>query len=139
MEELRKAIHRSERSGRPFAVVLFDLDKFKRVNDERGHLEGDAVLRGAARALAGVVREGDAIGRYGGDEFLLVTYGELTEAEALADRASGAVHERTGLTLSAGVARFPEDGATPEELVAAADTLLARTKRKRHEEDPVRR
>lgn len=139
MEELQKAIHRSERSNHPFAVVLFDLDKFKQVNDERGHGAGDIVLRAAAGALQSVTRQGDVLGRYGGDEFLLVAYGDLPSAMTLAERADEAVRQRTGLSISAGVARFPEDGVSPESLVASADTLLASTKRKRHEKDTARR
>jgi diguanylate cyclase (GGDEF)-like protein len=138
-EELQKAIHRSERSSQPFSIVLFDLDKFKQINDERGHGAGDIVLRGAATALAGITRQGDVIGRYGGDEFLLVAYGDLSSAMALADRANEAVKQRTGLSVSAGVARFPEDGVSPQALIDAADTLLASTKRKRYEKDTARR
>ena len=138
-EELQKAIHRAERSNQPFSVVLFDLDKFKQVNDERGHGAGDIVLRGAAGALQSVTRQGDVLGRYGGDEFLLVAYGDLPEAMSLAERANEAVRQRTGLSVSAGVARFPEDGVSPESLIASADTLLASMKRKRHEKDTARR
>ncbi len=138
-DELQKAIHRSERSGEGFAVVLFDLDKFKQVNDERGHAAGDVVLRAAAHALQGVTRQGDVLGRYGGDEFLLLAYGDPTSAMALAQRADEAVRQRTGLSVSAGVARFPEDGVGPESLVAAADILLVSTKRRRHEKDTSRR
>jgi diguanylate cyclase (GGDEF)-like protein len=138
-EELQKAIHRSERSGQPFSIVLFDLDKFKQVNDERGHGAGDIVLRGAAGALASITRQGDVIGRYGGDEFLLVAYGDLSSVMSLAERANEAVRQRTGLSISAGVARYPEDGLNPQALIDAADTLLASTKRKRYEKDNARR
>ncbi|HXX95278.1 MAG TPA: GGDEF domain-containing protein [Planctomycetota bacterium] len=138
-EELQKAIHRSERSNQPFSIVLFDLDKFKQINDERGHGAGDIVLRGAAGALASITRQGDVLGRYGGDEFLLVAYGDLPSAMNLAERANEAVKQRTGLSVSAGVARFPEDGVTPQALIDAADTLLASTKRKRYEKDTARR
>jgi diguanylate cyclase (GGDEF)-like protein len=134
VEELQKTLQRSRRTNHPFAIVLFDLDGFKAVNDTQGHGAGDIVLRAAAGALQGVVREGDVLGRYGGDEFLLVTFGDLPSAMSLAARAEEAVRNRTGLGVSAGVARFPEDGATAEDLVAAADTLLAATKRKRYAE-----
>jgi diguanylate cyclase (GGDEF)-like protein len=139
LEELQKSIHRSERSHEPFWVVLFDLDQFKQVNDQRGHGAGDIVLRGAAGALSSITRQGDVLGRYGGDEFLLIAYGELPSAMDLAERANEAVQQRTGLSVSAGVARFPDDGMTPQALVEAADLLLAGTKRKRHEKDPARR
>jgi diguanylate cyclase (GGDEF)-like protein len=132
-DELQRAVHRAERSGHPFSVILFDLDKFKQVNDERGHGAGDIVLRGAAGALQSVTRQGDALGRYGGDEFLLVAYGDLPEAMSLVSRACEAVRQRTGLTISAGIARFPDDGVGPAALIEAADTLLASTKRKSRE------
>jgi diguanylate cyclase (GGDEF)-like protein len=139
MSELEKAIARAERSGQSFAVVLFDLDKFKQINDERGHGAGDLVLRAAAEALQGVTRQGDVLGRYGGDEFLLVTFGDLPSALTLAERASLAVKERAGLTISAGVARFPHDGASAEALIASADVRLADVKRKRGSRETSRR
>lgn len=131
-EELNKALQRSRRTEQAFALLLFDLDGFKAVNDTQGHHAGDVVLRAAAGALQSIVREGDVLGRYGGDEFLLVTYGDLPSAMALAARAEEAVQQRTGLGVSAGVARFPEDGQTADDLIAAADTLLAATKKKRY-------
>jgi diguanylate cyclase len=133
-EELTKALQRSRRTGHPFALLLFDLDGFKAINDVQGHHAGDVVLRAAAGALQSVVREGDVLGRYGGDEFLLLTYGDLPSAMALATRAEEAVRQRTGLGVSAGVARFPEDGREENELIATADTLLAATKKKRYAE-----
>jgi diguanylate cyclase (GGDEF)-like protein len=139
VEELRKAILRADRSETPFSVVLFDLDKFKKVNDEQGHLAGDAVLRGAAEALQSVTRQGDVLGRYGGDEFLLVAFGELPSAIALPERANEVVRGRTGLAISAGVARYPQDGTTVEALIEAADRELAGTKTKRYEKNPARR
>lgn len=139
VEELRKAILRGRRTDPMFAILLFDLDKFKQVNDRLGHGAGDQVLRGAAEALLSVTRQGDVLGRYGGDEFLLITYGDPSTAGSLPDRATAAVRERTGLTVSAGIARFPEDGSTPESLIEAADRALAGSKTKRYEKDPARR
>jgi diguanylate cyclase (GGDEF)-like protein len=132
LEELHKALQRSRRSDQRFAVLLFDLDGFKTINDTQGHAAGDAVLRKVAAGLQSVVREGDVLGRYGGDEFLLVTYGDLTSLQSLASRAEEKVRESTGLGLSAGVARFPEDGATAEALVDEADRLLAAVKELRY-------
>jgi diguanylate cyclase (GGDEF)-like protein len=132
LEELNKALLRSRRSEQRFAVLLFDLDGFKGINDTLGHAAGDAVLRKVAEGLQSVVREGDVLGRYGGDEFLLVTYGDLSSLQKLASRAEEKVRESTGLGLSAGVARYPEDGATAEGLVEEADRLLAAVKELRY-------
>jgi diguanylate cyclase (GGDEF)-like protein len=139
IEELRKAILRAERSETPFSVVLFDLDKFKKVNDEQGHLAGDAVLRGAAVALESVTRQGDVLGRYGGDEFLLIAFGSLPSAITVSERANEEVRARVGLSISAGVARFPLDGMTVEALIEAADHELVGKKTKRYEKNPAHR
>jgi diguanylate cyclase (GGDEF)-like protein len=132
LDELSKALLRSRRTEQRFAVLLFDLDGFKTVNDVQGHAAGDAVLRKVADSLQSVVREGDVLGRYGGDEFLLVTYGELSSLRSLASRAEEKVHMTTGLGLSAGVARYPEDGTTAETLIEEADRLLAAVKELRY-------
>jgi diguanylate cyclase (GGDEF)-like protein len=134
LEELEKSTHRSVRTRTPFGVVIFDLDGFKRVNDERGHPAGDAILRAAAEALRSVIRQGDVLGRYGGDEFILVAHGPLPETDVLVQRAREAVMKETGLGVTAGVARFPDQGETPDELIAAADGLLLETKRRRRTE-----
>jgi diguanylate cyclase (GGDEF)-like protein len=134
LEELNKALQRARRSDQHFAVVLLDLDGFKQINDTLGHAAGDAVLKKAAEALQGVIREGDVLGRYGGDEFLLITYGDLPSAQSLAARAEEAVRQTAGLGVSAGVARHPEDGATEEALINQADRLLAAVKAKRYAE-----
>ncbi len=139
-EALLQSIRRAERSPHPpVSVVLFDLDGFKAVNDRQGHAVGDAVLRKVAHALNGVLRQGEVLGRYGGDEFLLVANDALPDAQALVERARHAIEEATGLSASAGVARWPTDGATPEALVRAADAALAAEKRERYETRVVRR
>jgi diguanylate cyclase (GGDEF)-like protein len=131
MEALRAGIHRARRNGERLALVLFDLDGFKAVNERLGHLAGDRVLREVAEALRGVLRRSETLGRYGGDEFMLVTAGDLERTEMVVARARAAVKRRTTLGVSAGIARSGEDGDTPDELVAAADERLARVKRAR--------
>lgn len=131
-EELEKAIQRSRRMEQRFAVALFDLDGFKQINDTHGHTAGDLVLRKASDALKSVVREGDVLARYGGDEFLLITYGDLASASSLGARADEAVQGATGLGVSAGISRYPEDGATPALLLECADHLLAAEKELRY-------
>ena len=129
LEELDSTLARASRGSQPFAVILLDLDGFKRVNDELGHPAGDVILKKTAAALQGVTRQGDVLGRYGGDEFLLVVHGQMAPQDPLVDRAAEAVRKETGLGLSAGVARYPEDGGNAAGLVATADARLYDIKR----------
>jgi diguanylate cyclase (GGDEF)-like protein len=138
-EELKNLLHRAERSGEPVSVVFFDLDHFKEVNQRQGHRGGDLVLKMVAEALQTVLRQGEILGRYGGDEFLLVVAADLPYAANLVDRAVAAVKLWTRLSLSAGVARSRDDGTTPEELIAVADARLAKTQAKHHAEQSLTR
>lgn len=132
MAELTKALQRARRSHQRFSVVLFDMDGFKQINDTLGHAAGDVILKKAATALGSVTREGDVLGRYGGDEFLLITYGDLGSDQSLPERADQAVQQDTGLGISAGMARYPEDGATEEALIDRADRILSDVKARRY-------
>ena len=116
--------------GRPFAVLMMDLDTFKPFNDARGHPAGDALLTAIARAMTTVVREGDRLYRYGGDEFAAILPNtDRMAAHDVADRlrhtvadVSGA--ESAGITISIGVACFPDDGRAKGALVAIADQAM---------------
>jgi diguanylate cyclase (GGDEF)-like protein len=129
LDELETALARASRSGEAFSVVMFDLNGFKKINDERGHPAGDLILKETSAALRGVVRQGDVLGRYGGDEFLLVAHGALALEDPLLERATEAVRRETGLSISAGVARYPGDGGTAAGLIATADARLYEVKR----------
>lgn len=122
------------RTGQPLAVAMLDLDFFKSVNDEHGHLFGDAVLKTVSRVLTDGTRAGDIVCRYGGEEFCLV-FPNSTADDAIArvetllemtrktsTRLGGI--EKSGITFSAGVAGFPENGTTAQTLVEAADRVL---------------
>jgi diguanylate cyclase (GGDEF)-like protein len=114
---------RARRYRGRLAVVLFDLDRFKETNDREGHQEGDRLLRAFAAALAGTIRETDAVGRVGGDEFAAL----LLEASSETVRAFlGRLHGRLpdGLSVSAGAAYLPGEGSTPEQLLGLADRRL---------------
>ncbi len=126
-ERLRTAL--DEADGEPVSVVVIDLDHFKRINDSHGHAEGDRALAAAAARLRGVVRDSDAVGRLGGEEFVLLLPGVPAEAaREAAERARAAVAEvRAGggpLACSAGVASSPADATDAAELLACADAAL---------------
>lgn len=140
MESLDRQLAHARRTGRPFCVLMMDLDNFKRVNDTYGHLGGDAVLRELARRLRQVVRTSDIVGRYGGEEFLVILP-ETTkaEAQAVAQRIHHAVSgasfllpsgDEVTLRISIGVASYPQDGDTVNGLVAAADLACYEAKRR---------
>jgi len=114
---------RAHRYGGRLALVLFDLDRFKETNDRRGHQEGDRLLRAVATALAATVRETDAVGRLGGDEFgALLLETDETQLAPFLDRLYECLPPEVG--LSAGAAFFPGESTTPERLVALADRRL---------------
>jgi diguanylate cyclase (GGDEF)-like protein len=127
----------SARRGRRAALVMCDLDDFKRVNDTYGHDVGDEVLRQTARLLLGSVRASDVLMRYGGEEFLLVLL-DVEEGEAM--RVAEHVRERVHLdrievpagvlrrTLSAGVSEFPTDASDLSRCITLADHALYRAK-----------
>ena len=111
------------------SVVVIDLDHFKRINDTFGHAEGDRALALAAAALRDVVRESDAVGRLGGEEFVLVLPGvDAAAAREAAERARIAISEvQIGgrqLACSAGLACHPDDAGDAPGLLMAADAAL---------------
>ena len=120
------ALARAASTQEPYALILIDLDDFKRVNDERGHPAGDAVLCSVAAAAASVARRGDCIARIGGDEFALLAPGAGASGvlRLLRDLRGAIDHPAT---FAAGM--VPDDARTPEELVAHADARLMAQKR----------
>ena len=120
------ALERAAATGDPYALILIDLDDFKRVNDEEGHPAGDAVLQSVAMAAATVARQGDCVARIGGDEFALLApgAGALGVLRLLRDLRDSI---EPAATYSA--ALVPEDARTPGELVACADARLLAAKR----------
>lgn len=121
---------------KPLSVVMVDLDHFKRVNDTHGHAVGDLVLKEVTRILSNVLRGGDAVIRYGGEEFLLVLPGvDLSTAARVVERARVAVQDavievedrRISVTASFGVAERT-DGEDRETLISRADAALYRAK-----------
>ncbi|MCS4511402.1 putative bifunctional diguanylate cyclase/phosphodiesterase [Xylophilus ampelinus] len=135
---LEEVVLEAEREGEMLAVLLFDLDRFKDVNDSYGHLAGDELLQQVAARLGACRRPTDVLARLGGDEFALLMR-DLPTGE---DAASGAArcmealaqpwHSRAGVELatgmSAGICLFPQHGTTPEALLQGADAALYRAK-----------
>lgn len=121
--QLQAEAVRARRYRGRIALVAFDLDDFKGINDRDGHLEGDRLLRAFSAALAGTVRETDFAGRTGGDEFaaLLLEAGPGT-VDGFLDRLRE--HLPEGLSMSVGVAYLPEECSAAEQLLAAADRRL---------------
>jgi diguanylate cyclase (GGDEF)-like protein len=128
-ERVRREVEQAREAGRGVSLVVLDLDHFKLINDSHGHAEGDKALAAAAARLRQAVREGDAVGRLGGEEFLLVLPGvDGPAAVETAERARMAlgdvrVHGRP-LEASAGVATCPEDADDAAELLERADAAL---------------
>ncbi|NIZ92416.1 diguanylate cyclase [Kineococcus rubinsiae] len=131
-EDLSGALERARPEGRPTAVVLLDVDHFKRINDTHGHAVGDRVLIAVAEALRRTARYDDVV-RYGGEEFVVVLPDhDATAAAARAEQLRAACAElqlvaagvRLRVTLSAGVAASPEHGSTPDDLLLTADRAL---------------
>ena len=132
---LEAEIKRSMRTERAFALLFFDLDNLKSINDRRGHLKGNRALCRLADAIRASCRAIDTLARFGGDEFVVILP-ETEEAEALvvAQRARARLAgdaERPALTTSVGVALFPRDGDTAEDLLGTADRALYGMKKAR--------
>ncbi len=130
-----RAMRVAERNGRSAGVVLLDLDHFKRINDRYGHLAGDRVLRACADTFARALAPGDILGRFGGEEFVVaVADTDDATVEATAERCRAAIAAlpfdslvpgASGrLTVSAGVACFPRDGQSLDDLLLRADQAL---------------
>jgi diguanylate cyclase (GGDEF)-like protein len=134
-EALSAEWKRASRSGRPFSVVLIDLDKFKGVNDTMGHFEGDLVLARVGRLLEQKSRQSNVVARYGGDEFIvLMPETGAEQAQVLAERlrqwlASDPMLSEHRITGSFGVASFPMHGFSIEDIIRVADAGMYVSKR----------
>jgi two-component system cell cycle response regulator len=129
-----KEIERASRFQRPLALLIFDLDKFKQVNDVYGHQRGDSVLIELATRVKGAIREVDTLARYGGEEFVLILPETDLEGATLAAgkicelvrqrRFGAAGEEPIRVTVSIGIAVYPEHGRHGATLVKSADSAL---------------
>lgn len=132
-ERLVEEASRSRRHGRPFALAIVDIDRFKLFNDTHGHMAGDAALAAVADTLRHSVRQSDLVARYGGEEFVLI----LPETQApdavprleairatCAARPLAVAGGSASVTVSIGLASWPDDGAEPDQVLAEADRRL---------------
>jgi two-component system cell cycle response regulator len=132
--QARQTLATATRFGRQFSVVMLDLDRFKIVNDSQGHQRGDAVLIEFARRVDGTLREVDTFVRYGGEEFVCLLsetglHGAMATAQKIIDVVrdepfGGTDEERVRITVSAGVATYPDHGRSFNEVLEAADRAL---------------
>ena len=132
-------LRRARNYGFPMSVVLFDIDRFKRINDQNGHTAGDAVLRKFASFLREQTRSTDAVVRYGGEEFAVlmatadsdVAFEQAERIRSVLENTPFVVPGRTEpihVTISGGVATYPQDGQTFSDLIAVADAGLYHSK-----------
>jgi diguanylate cyclase (GGDEF)-like protein len=136
-DRLESALRHARRDSTAVGLMYIDIDHFKNVNDARGHTEGDKLLVEFGRRVASVLREGDTLGRRGGDEFTLITpdLADTTALEGLALRVLEAIEEPylldsgdAHVTASVGTAVFPTDAESAEQLMRCADIAMYRAK-----------
>jgi two-component system cell cycle response regulator len=138
VEQLEREVERAQRENHRLAIVMGDVDHFKSVNDTYGHAAGDVVLKDVAQRMASIKRKYDYIGRYGGEEFLLILPGcDLQQAVPVAERLRRIVSSEVSIgpikwpvTISLGVASYWDMESDAAALMAAADEALYRAKAK---------
>lgn len=136
---LHLVLEREVQAARPFTVLFLDLDRFKSVNDEYGHLIGSKLLVEIARVIQGCMRDGDVVARYGGDEYVSVLLGvDSGGALKVSERIRRAIEDhvflsreglRVRITASIGLASFPEHASSRAEILDLADRAMYRGKR----------
>jgi diguanylate cyclase (GGDEF)-like protein len=140
-ERLENELRRASRYQRPFTLFMLDLNDFKRINDTYGHPAGDLALQQVAECLRRGLRETDFLARYGGDEFtILLPETDAATARSLADRLLERLRDcpldpsgqAGALSVSLGMASFPQDGVTSAGLIIAADRALYEVKFQRN-------
>jgi diguanylate cyclase (GGDEF)-like protein/PAS domain S-box-containing protein len=136
-DRLNMALAQAQRDFQKLAILMLDLDEFKKVNDTHGHNMGDQLLKGVASRLLSMFRKGDTIARWGGDEFILLLP-EIRQAEVAKNVAERILHsfkkpfefdgQKISITASIGVAIFADDGADADTLIKNADIAMYHAK-----------
>jgi len=135
MVKLQEELHRAERYNNILSIVMADLDRFKKVNDTYGHDAGDRVLKAIGKFLQQNIRDVDVIARYGGEEFvLMIPEAAKDAAHSLSERLRKNLSEikfedLPPITISLGIATYPQDGTDPEDLIRKADAAMYAAKR----------
>jgi diguanylate cyclase (GGDEF)-like protein len=132
-ERLALELERAQLTGDPLALIMFDIDYFKKYNDTHGHQEGNGVLVKVAKVLKDTGRRGDVVARYGGEEFVALLYGASPSdawrfAETFRSAVSAQTREPDQVTVSGGVATYPKDAQDDLTLVKVADRRLYKAK-----------
>jgi diguanylate cyclase (GGDEF)-like protein len=130
-ERVRAEIERVDGTGSSFGLIMFDIDGFKKVNDTLGHQAGDRILQDVAQTVASLAG-GEAVYRYGGDEFVVLLSGAEDEIAAMAEKLRAAIEDQfgssNGLTISLGWTSYPENARNVEEIIYGADSAMYRAK-----------
>jgi diguanylate cyclase (GGDEF)-like protein len=136
-EALESELERSRRTREPFAVMMLDLDHFKRINDQHGHPVGDLALKHVAKVLTSAMRKGDSVARFGGEEFIVLMPGtRLNDAEPLAEKLRGVLEASplthsagaVNLSVSVGVAQWRHAADDASRVLSRADAALFQAK-----------
>lgn len=145
IDELEKEIERSKRFSRNLSLIILDIDKFKYYNDTYGHIFGDKIIQSVAMSLTKTIRKTDFVARYGGDEFVIVMpETEKSTANILVERLQKKFSQdffenrklqvKIKISVSLGVASFPNDAKTADELIHNADIVLYKAKEEKMRE-----
>jgi diguanylate cyclase (GGDEF)-like protein len=123
--KFQEELERSARYQRTFSIIFVDIDNFKKYNDTLGHLEGDKILKQVAKILTTQVRKIDSVGRYGGEEFLIILpETNIQDAKEISERLKNSIQKETVVTISIGLVSNTAVGSTVEDLLSQADKAL---------------
>ena len=135
--EFNKILNEAKRNGKPFALLMIDIDRFKNINDTYGHRKGDEALEGIGYSLINSVRDTDLVARYGGEEFVIILKNTtINEARKIGEKIRYNIENikiskiDDPITISIGISMFPKHSQFKEELIEKADQALYRAKEK---------